>query len=63
MKTLLSVQTGLTSNQHRQVVEQTLEVNGKQAYHSPEVVDLGKASELLQGGGVHGLDSFYQTQW
>lgn len=63
MKTLLSVQTGLTSAKHRQVVDPTREVNGRQTYHRPEVLDLGKASDLLQGGGWHGLDGSYQTQW
>jgi hypothetical protein len=30
------------------------------AYRSPEVVDLGKASELLQGGAYTGKDNFWQ---
>lgn len=63
MKTLLAMQTSLTGAKHQQVVEPTCEVNRKQPYYSPKVVDLGKASDLLQGGGSHGLDNFYQTHW
>ena len=57
------MQTGFTSAKHLQVVEPTRKANGKQAYHGPEVIDLGKASDLLQGGWWNGLDKFYQTQY
>lgn len=46
-----------------QVAKLVSEANKQQSYRIPEVVDLGKANELLQGGGPIGLDSFYQTQW
>lgn len=32
-------------------------------YRRPEVVDLGKASDLLQGGSRMGGDNFNQTQY
>lgn len=53
----MAQQTSLTSDvENLQVVELAREVNGQQTYRSPEVVDLGKASELLQGGGCTGRD-------
>ena len=51
------MQTGLTSNQHQQVVEPTRGVNGKQAYHGPEVAGLGTAIDLLQEGRWNGLNN------
>ena len=60
----MTQQTSLTSDiENPQVVEPARKVNGQQTYRSPEIVDLGKASELLQGGSSLGLDNFYQTQW
>ena len=60
----MTQQTSLTSDiENPQVVEPARTVNGQQTYRSPEIVDLGKASELLQGGSSLGLDNFYQTQW
>jgi|APTNR8051073442_1049403.scaffolds.fasta_scaffold06356_2 hypothetical protein len=35
-------------------------LSGK-GYCSPEVIDLGKASQLLQGGSRVGTDNFSQT--
>lgn len=52
--------TGI-ENQH--VADPASEVAEPQIYGSPEVVDLGKASDLLQGGSRYGMDNFYQTQW
>ena len=59
-------QTRLISNgDNSQVVDKECEVNEQpaKAYRSPEVVDLGKASTLLQGGNVSGRDNFYQTYY
>lgn len=59
----MAQQTSLTSDvENPQVVEPVRGVNGQQTYRSPEVIDLGKASELLQGGCMYGYDNFYQTQ-
>jgi len=55
-------QTSLTSDiENLQVGETARTVTGQQTYRSPEVVDLGKASELLQGGCHYGADNFRQT--
>jgi hypothetical protein len=57
-------QPSLTSDiENLQIAEPMRKVNGQQTYRSPEVVDLGKASELLQGGSSIGRDNFNQTQW
>jgi hypothetical protein len=42
-----------------QMMESKNEVSTQpvQTYRSPEVMDLGKASKLLQGGGCVGADS------
>jgi hypothetical protein len=39
------------------------EAERRQTYRSPEIADLGKASELLQGGASVGRDNSNQTQW
>lgn len=60
----MAQQTTLTSNvENIQVVDPAREVNIQpiQPYRSPEVVDLGKASELLQGGSIVGADNSSQT--
>jgi hypothetical protein len=36
---------------------------GQQTYCIPEIIDLGQARILLQGGSSHGMDNFFQTQW
>lgn len=59
-------QTDLTKNvKTSHVVESVHNVaeQSVQTYRSPEIVDLGKASKLLQGGNVAGRDNFWQTYY
>jgi hypothetical protein len=42
-------------------VESPQVVHEHQTYRTPEVVDLGKASELLQGGACTGRDHAWAT--
>jgi hypothetical protein len=55
-------QTRLTANvENTQAVKPVHKVSLQKTYRRPEITDLGKASELLQGGGCSGRDNSWAT--
>jgi hypothetical protein len=49
------------SVENLQSVEPAIAVDGQQTYRGPEVVELGQAKELLQGGACIGRDHAWAT--